>query len=263
MLSRLKNCISVYFKYLPLLRELVVRDIKVKYRRSVLGLLWTVLNPLLMMTVMSVIFSKLFSNSIENFKIYYLSGYILYTFFNESTTQALFSIIYNSTLIKKVYIPKYLFPLSKVISAFVNLFFSFCAMVIVMLVTGAQIHWTIILSVVPALYLAVFCCGFGMILSTMYVFFRDLGHLYGIITLIWMYLTPLFYPVELLVQNGMQFLLRINPLYQNVAYFRMLVLDGVVPGLAHNLACMIPSVVFLVLGIVVFWRNQDKFILYV
>lgn len=263
MFSRLKMWIEVFLKYVPLLKELVVRDIKVRYRHSILGVFWTVLNPLLMMVVMTIVFSKLFGNTIENFSIYYLSGYILYSFLNESTTQALFSVVYNSALTKKVYIPKYLFPLSKVVSALVNLFFSFCAMVIVMAFTGAKFYWTMLLSIVPALYLAVFCCGLGLILATLNVFFRDIGHFYSIITLLWMYLTPLFYPENLLIENGMPILLKLNPLYHNVAYFRMLVLEGSVPGVLHNLICILPGLVLLVLGITVFRQRQDEFILYI
>ena len=102
-----------------------------------------------------------------------------------------------------------------------------------------------------------------MILSTLFVFFRDIGHLYGVITLIWMYLTPLFYPEELLIDNGLEILLRLNPVYQNVSYFRMLIMEGTVPGLAQNLACIIPAVFFLVFGVYIFWKRQDEFILYV
>lgn len=262
-MKRTKDRILNFLRYLPLLKELVIRDIKVRYRHSVLGMLWTVLNPLLMMAVMNLIFSRLFRNNIENFSLYYLSGYILFTFFNESTTQALFSVVHNSTLTKKVYIPKYLFPMSKVVSALVNLGFSFCALLIVMLLSGAKFHWTILLSFVPAAYLAVFCLGFGMILSTMFVFFRDIGHLYGVVTLLWMYMTPLFYPEELLISNGLEILLKLNLVYQNVSYFRMLVMEGAVPGLMHNLACLLPGVFFLLLGIFIFWKRQDDFILYV
>lgn len=263
MFNPLRCWLKNFFRYLPLLTELVVRDIKVRYRNSVLGVLWTVLNPLLMMIVMSVIFSKLFGNTIENFAIYYLSGYILYSFLNDATTQALFSVVYNSALTKKVYIPKYLFPLSKIVSALVNLFFSFCAMLIVMFFTGTKFYWTILLSFIPAMYLAIFCCGLGLILTTMNVFFRDIGHFYGIITLVWMYLTPLFYPEDLLIENGMSVLLRWNPLYHNVTYFRMLILEGEVPGIAHNLLCIIPGVVLLILGVIIFRKRQDEFILYI
>ena len=263
MVKHLRGWLSNFFRYLPLLKELVIRDIKVRYRHSVLGVLWTVLNPLMMMVVMSTVFSRLFGNTIENFNIYYLSGFILYSFLNESTTQALLSVVYNSALTKKVYIPKYLFPLSKVASALVNLCFSFCAMLIVMLLTGTKFYWTIFLSFVPAVYLAIFCCGLGLILSTMNVFFRDIGHFYSIITLLWMYLTPLFYPETLLIDNGMPILLKLNPLYHNVSYFRILILEGRVPDLTHNLLCIIPGIILLVLGIYVFRKRQDEFILYI
>lgn len=263
MFKRLHEWLSNFLKYRPLLKELVVRDIKVRYRHSALGVFWTVLNPLLMMVVMTIVFAKLFGNTIENFAIYYLSGYILYAFFNESTTQALFSVVYNSSLTKKVYIPKYLFPLSKIASALVNLFFSFCALVIVMVLTGTRFHWTIFLSVIPAIYLAMFCCGVGLILSTVNVFFRDIGHFYSIIMLVWMYLTPLFYPETLLIDNGMPYLLKLNPLYHNVVYFRMLILEGTVPGLMHNLLCLIPGMLLLILGAIVFKKHQDTFILYI
>lgn len=263
MIKKLQGWLNNFYKYRPLLKELVVRDIKVRYRHSVLGVFWTVLNPLLMMVVMTIVFSKLFGNTIENFAIYYLSGYILYAFLNESTTQALFSVVYNSSLTKKVYIPKYLFPLSKVASALINLLFSFIALLIVMLLTGTKFYWTVLLSVVPALYLAIFCCGLGLILTTMNVFFRDIGHFYSIIMLVWMYLTPLFYPETLLIDNGMPFLLYFNPLYHNVSYFRMLILEGAIPGLLHNLQCFLPGAILLVLGVVVFKKHQDTFVLYI
>lgn len=252
-----------FLKYFPLLKELVVRDIKVKYKRSVLGLLWTILNPLMMMVVMTIVFSQLFNNTIDNFAVYYLSGYIFYTFLNESTTQALFSVVWNAPLMKKVYIPKYLFPVSKVASSLVNLGFSFIAMLIVMVLTRAKLYWTILLAPIPILYLLIFCCGLGMILATMDVFFRDTGHLYSIITLIWMYLTPMFYPVELLRENGLDIFLELNPLYHYITYFRMLILEGQIPGLYENVICIVPSMIMLAIGMVVFYKNQDRFILFV
>lgn len=260
---KIKNSFRGFVKYLPLLKELVVRDIKVRYRRSVLGLLWTVLNPLMMMTVMTIIFATLFKSSIENFALYYLSGYILYTFLNESTTLSLFSIVNNNALMKKVYIPKYLFPMSKVASSLVNLGFSFIAMLIVMLVTRARFYWTILLTPVLVVYLMLFCLGLGMILATLDVFFRDIGHLYTIVTLIWMYMTPLFYPSELLVDNGLELILKLNPLTHYVRYMRALVLEGRIPNLMQNLYCILPSAVMLIIGMAVFYKKQDKFILYI
>lgn len=136
-------------RFTPLLRELVVRDIKVRYRHSALGLVWTVLNPLLMMVVITIVFSTLFKQNIPNFPIYYLSGSLIFAFNSESTTTALNSIISNASLIKKVYIPKYLFPLSNVLSGLVNLGFSLIAMFIVMLITDAPFHATLLLLPIP------------------------------------------------------------------------------------------------------------------
>lgn len=262
-MTHLKYTVNTFKTYLPLLYQLVVRDVKVRYRRSVLGILWTVLNPLLMMTVMTVIFSTLFKNRIDNFALYYLTGFIMYTFFNESTTNGLHSVVNNSSLMKKVYIPKYLFPVSNVVSSLVNFGFSFIAMLIVMIVTRAPFHVTILLCPIPVCYLFFFCTGMGMILSAMFVFFRDIGHFYGIITLVWMYITPMFYPVELLKENGLEILLQLNPLFHYISYFRALVLEGTVPGVQENLICIGIAVLVLLLGMIAFYRKQDRFILYV
>ena len=144
-----KEKMEGFRRFTPLLRELVVRDIKVRYRHSALGLVWTVLNPLLMMVVITIVFSTLFKQNIPNFPIYYLSGSLIFAFNSESTTTALNSIISNASLIKKVYIPKYLFPLSNVLSGLVNLGFSLIAMFIVMLITDALFHATLLLLPIP------------------------------------------------------------------------------------------------------------------
>lgn len=262
MFVRVKYSLNGLRKYLPLLRELVSRDIKVRYRRSVLGMVWTVLNPLLMMCVMTVVFSQLFQSNIDNFAIYYLSGYILYSFINDSTTASLFSVVYNASLMKKVYIPKYMFPVSKVASSLVNLGFSFIAMVIVMIVTGTSVKLTILLLPLVVLYVVIFALGLGLILATLYVFFRDCGHLYGIVMLVWLYLTPLFYPKEILPEM-LQRLLVFNPMYHFVEYFRDILLYGIWPDLVQNLICLSMGIVVLLVGTLVFYKKQDKFILYV
>ena len=259
MLIRIKNSFNGLKRYLPLLRELVTRDIKVRYRRSVLGMLWTILNPLLMMAVMTVVFSQLFRSEIENFAIYYLSGYILYSFINDSTTAALFSVVYNASLMKKVYIPKYMFPVSKVFSSLVNLGFSF---IIVMLITGTPMKATILLLPAIVLYVVIFATGLGLILATLYVFFRDCGHLYGIIMLVWLYLTPMFYPKEILPET-LQRLLVFNPMYHFVEYFRDILLYGTWPDIGQNLVCLGMGGGVLLIGTLVFYKKQDKFILFV
>lgn len=173
------SLLSVFVKYRALINQLVMRDIKTKYRRSILGLLWTVLNPLLMMAVLSVVFSYFFSRygEVENFPVYLLCGQVIFNFFNESTSIAMGSIVHSGELIKKVYVPKYLFPITKVISSGVNLLASMLALVIVMVVTRSRVTPTILLAVLPLFYVLLFSTGVSLFLSAAAVSFRDLMHL--------------------------------------------------------------------------------------
>ena len=185
-----------FLAYKELLKELVRRDVKTKYRRSFLGIMWSVLNPLGMMIIMSIVFSHVFRANIENFPVYLMCGQVIFNFFNEASTVAMSSILGNAALIKKVYVPKYLFPMSKVCSCFVNLLTSFIALLIVIVATGTPLTWTVILLVFPVLYVFLFSLGMGLLLSALVVTFRDLQHLYGVLITAWMYLTPIFYPIE-------------------------------------------------------------------
>ncbi|XOK60432.1 ABC transporter permease [Paenibacillus elgii] len=250
-----------FLKYKNLLFELVVRDIKIRYRKSILGLLWTLINPLLMMAVTSIVFSSLFKTDIAHFPVYFLTGSILFTFNSEASTQALMSIISNAGLIKKVYIPKYLFPFSRVLSSMVNLVFAFISLLLVMLFTGAPFKLTILLFFVPIFYLVLFTSGLSLILSSLTVFFRDINHLYGVFTLLWGYITPLFYPISIIPEK-FKWVITYNPMYYYIDYFRTLVIDGKVPDLNANLTCFLIGAVTLIVGLFVFYRKQDKFILH-
>ncbi|GAA0077158.1 ABC transporter permease [Clostridium sp. CTA-5] len=261
-MNKFKVMLSGLYKYKNLLYELVIRDIKIRYRRSVLGLLWTLLNPVLMMTVMTIVFSHLFRFDIENFPVYFFTANILFTFNTEATTNCLYGITGNASLIKKVYIPKYLFPVSKVLSSVVNLFFAFIAMLIVMIATRAPFHGTMILSPLIIFYTILFTTGLGLILSVSVVFFRDIAHLYGVLTMAWMYLTPIFYPVSLL-QEKASLVLTLNPMYHFIEYFRNIVLYNQIPTLGQNITCLLIGSITLVLGLIFFYKNQDKFILYI
>lgn len=249
-------------KYKNLLYELVVRDIKVRYRRSVLGLLWTLLNPILMMFIMTIVFSQLFRFEIENFPIYFFSGNILFSFMTEATTNALHSIVGNASLIKKIYIPKYLFPTSKILSSAVNLFFSYLAMLLVMIITGVDFHVSMFLTPVIMIYVIIFSIGLGLILSTLMVFFRDIAHLYGVVTMAWMYLTPIFYPTNLLTEKSELFL-SLNPMYYFIEYMRNITLYNTMPTFSDNLLCLSIGLFTLIIGLFLFYRKQDKFILYI
>jgi ABC-type polysaccharide/polyol phosphate export permease len=245
-----------------LLYTLVVRDIKKKYRRSILGVLWSMLNPLLMMIITAMVFSTLFRFAIENYVLYLLVGQVVFTFFAESTNFAMGSILENSSLIKKVYVPKYLFPFSRVFSSCVNLLFTIPAILIMMLYTGQIPTWRIVTFIVPLLLMLLFCLGIGLILSACVVYFRDIFHLYGIVLTALSYATPVFYPEDI-VPSAYRFLLDYNPLYYFVRGFREVLYTGGVPTQETLLLCSIMAFLALAAGVLVFHKAQDRFILYV
>lgn len=261
--NELKSAWQHFLTYRPLVKELIRRDLKVKYRRSFLGYLWSLLNPLMMMIIMTIVFSYMFKSNIENFPMYLICGNTLYNFFNESTTLAMYSVIQNSALIRKVYIPKFIFPFSRVLSSFVTMSFSLMAIAIVILVTKSPVYWTILLFWVPLLFLLLFSVGVGMILSSLAVFFRDITHLYGVLMLAWMYMTPLFYPVDASVLPAVVIrFMDFNPLYYMITFFRDVVMYGVLPGSATWIGCIVSTVVALCAGLLVFSKAQKHFILY-
>ena len=259
------SLISVFVKYRALINQLVQRDIKTKYRRSVLGFLWTVLNPLLMMTVLSIVFSYFFSRygDVENFPVYLLCGQVIFNFFNESTSIAMGSIVHSGELIKKVYVPKYLFPITKVMSSGVNLLSSMIALVIVMVATRSRVTPTVLLAVFPLLYVLLFSTGVSLFLSAAAVSFRDLMHLYSVVTTAWMYLTPVIYPMSILdgAPKWAVFIINANPLTAFIKIFRAVVLDGVTAPWILHVQSIVWCVIALVIGSLVFKKSQDKFIL--
>lgn len=249
-------------RYKPLVNELVIRDLKLKYRRSFLGYVWSLLNPLLMMSVMTVVFSYMFRFDIPNYPLYLICGQTLWTFFSESTGMAMQSILANGSLIRKVYIPKYIFPLSRVLSSFVTMSFSLLAILIVMIATGVPLRFELLLVPIPLAFLLVFCMGIGMILSALAVYFRDVVHLYGVLTMAWMYVTPIFYPISAIPAEIAKFI-EFNPMYHYITFFRQLVLYGTVPSLKIWINCMVASLAFFTVGLLVFRKMQKNFILYV
>lgn len=256
------NSLLTLKKFLPLIKELVKRDLKLKYRRSILGYLWSLLNPLLMMLVMTLVFSYMFRFDIPNYPLYLICGQTLFNFFNESTNMAMQSVIQNAQLIKKVYIPKYIFPISKVASSFVMMSFSLVAILIVMLVTGTGFHFSMLLFWVPLLMLFIFSSGISMLLSALAVQFRDVTHLYGVLTMAWMYLTPIFYPVEA-IPDGVVSVIMANPLYTYINIFRNLVLYGEIPNALTLLNGFAVAIIVFGVGALIFRRMQRNFILFI
>ena len=199
---------------------------------------------------------------VQKIPIYYLAGSIIFSFVITATSDALMSILGGATLIKKVYVPKYIFPLAKVLSSGVNLFFSFIAMLFIMVWTGVPFRPTMFLTPVIVIYALLFSIGLGLILSMLMVFFRDIAHLYGVITMAWGYITPLFYPDSLFGEEY-KFLLTFNPMYHFITYMRKIILYNEMPTLEDNLICFAIGITFFVIGLVLFYKKQDKFILYI
>lgn len=258
----MKTLIENFNRYRPLLNELVTRDVKTKYRRSVLGVLWTLLNPLLMMIVLSIVFSQLFKFKIDNYPLYLLSGQVVFNFYSEATTSGMNAILINAPLIKKVYVPKYMFVFSRIISSAINLMAAYSALIIVMLCTRAQLHYTVVLSIIPISALVIFSLGVGLILATYAVKFRDIVHLYSVFTTVLLYLTPVIYPIDIL-PSWVKIIVYLNPITSILEMFRGFMIYGSMPGIYTIAMTIIPSVLALVVGLRVFYKNQDKFILYV
>lgn len=258
LLHKMKQFVA----YKWLLEELVIRDLKLKYRRSILGYFWSILNPLMMMVILTIVFSNMFRFDIPNYPVYLLAGQLIYSFFAESTSMAMGAILGSASLIKKVYLPKYIFPLSRILSCFITTLCSLVALFIVMILTGTKFSLTLILLPVILSYILIFCIGMGLILSVLIVFFRDIQHFYGVFLTGFNYLTPIFYPAKLL-PSWLYKLLPCNPLYNFIDYFRKIVVYGIWPTLEDNLICLIFSFCIFTLGIYVFKKNQNKFILYI
>ena len=260
----LKNILITFRRYCPLLWNLASRDFTLKYRRSFLSIAWSILNPLLMMLVLTQVFGLLLKIQVENFPVYYIVGSSMWTFFSEATNLSMSSIMGASTLIKKVYVPKYIFPLEKCLFALENFIFSLIAVVIVMLFQRFVPPATALLFFIPVLYCFVFSVGIGLILSALAVFFRDVVHLYSIVLTIWMYITPIIYPIEVVQDSALIYgIIQCNPMYYYVGYFRDLLMYNTIPDLRFNLICIAFSLGALALGLLVFKKTQDKFILHI
>ena len=252
--------IENFIKYKSLLNELIIRDIKTRYRRSVMGVLWSLLNPLCQMIVLSIMFSNIFKSDIENFPLYILSGQVIFNFFSESTNNAMSAIIDNTSLIKKTYIPKYLFVLSRIMSSAVNLLASFAALIVVMLLTRTEFHIAVLLSFLPMLLIVLFTIGVGLILAAYVVKFLDIAHLYGILVTTILYLTPVIYPMSML-SGIVKKIVWLNPLTNIVIMFRNLALNGILPGVFSILLACMECIVVIFVGLYVFYKKQDSFIL--
>lgn len=260
----LKNIITNFKKYSFLLSQLVSRDFKVKYKRSVLGVVWSLLYPLLTMAVMAIVFSNVFKFSTPgvSYLAYLMTGLVMFNYMTEATNLAMSSVVANFALLNKIYIPKYIFPLEKCLFVGINFLLTLIPLYIVIIFTGTGLCiWHILLPfVVSCLFMFTF--GMGLILAAIAVFLRDMFYIYGIVVMMWTYLTPIMYDISL-ISPRLQILLKLNPMYHYINFARQIILYHQIPSLFTWLVCLGSSVVILLFGIVIFRKTQDKFIYYV
>lgn len=255
------TCIKSIYRYQFLIKQLVSRDFKTKYRRSVLGVFWSFLNPLLTMLVQYVVFSTLFRSAIPNYPVYLLSGIVLFNFFNETTMVGLTAITSNAPLITKVYVPKFIYPLTRMLSSSINVALSLIPLFLVTICTGVMPAPSWLLLAYVLLCMMAFSLGITYILATMMVYFRDTQFLWSVVSMVWMYCTPIFYP-ENIIPAQLLPIYRLNPLYQLLKFARCSLIDRVSPEPMAYLICFAVGVIPLVLGVWIFQRKQKDFALY-
>jgi lipopolysaccharide transport system permease protein len=248
-----------FIKYRFLLIELIKRDIKLKYRRSVLGIFWSFLEPLLFMIVLTIIFSTFFKHSIPNYPVYLLTGRVMFSFLAGATNASMRSIYLNASMLKKLYVPKYMYPLGVTLSNFVTFLLSIIVVFLVMIVTQAPFSLYMFLAIIPFILLLLFVIGAGLILATLTVFFRDIEHLYSVFIILLMYSSAIFFPPSI-IPAKYQFVLTFNPLFAYISLFRDSFIYDKLFDPMQLLFAITASISAMVIGLLLFYKYQDKFI---
>lgn len=254
-----------------ILKQLVSKDFKIKYRRSFLGVAWSVLNPLLMMIVMAIVFTTIFAQgrngsvTPEMYPLYLIVGNVTFAVMSDSTSQALSSIIYASSLLKKVKVHRFVFPVQKVLFSLVNFAFSLIAVAIVMLWFRVVPTWHLLLLPVCLILLMFFCMGVGLLLSAATVFFRDVMHLWSVVLTAWTYFTPIFWTTDYILKmpHILRVLMYANPMYNYLQFMREIFLFQTCPTPLEFGLCVAWAVIAMAIGYTVFHKNEHKFILYI
>jgi len=249
-------------KYRDLVRTLVARELKVRYRRSAIGFLWTMLQPLLTMLVMQLVFSALFRSQLPNYPVYALAGILFWNFFSQSIVASMNSLRGNAQLLQKLPVPKAVFPIATVISGVVNLLFALVPLFGLLLVTGHPLTPSLLFLPVSILIAALFTLGAGLLLSPLAVFFSDVVELIGVLLTLLMYLTPIIYPQEI-VPLRMRWVVRFNPIRSILEVFRDPIYNSKIPPLSHLSVSIGIAVIALVLGAWLFRRSSDRIPFYI
>ena len=244
-------------KDLFLLEEIVKKNFAAKYKESVLGILWSVIKPLLIMVIMTIIFSTLFHNKIENYPIYLLSGKCIFDFFTAGTNVTMMSIKGNKNILTKTSAPKHIFVLGGVISEFINFLITLLILFAVMIVTKSAFHPTIILTVIPIISLVMTITGIGFMLSILNVYYTDIRHLWGVVTLMGVYSSAIFYPMDIIPEPFHQYMI-LNPIFWIIDQYSALGMYGVIPQMHYILNSLILSLIILVIGIIIFKKFEKR-----
>lgn len=244
-----------------LFKELVRRDFKQKYKRTVLGMGWSVLSPLLTLLVMRLVFSNFFGGSIAHYTTYLFCGNLIFSYFKESTDGGMYALMANREIITKVNVPKYMFLLSKNMSSLINFGLTLCVFFIFAAIDGIQFSFRFVVLLYPIMCLVAFNIGIGLILSALFVFFRDISYLYNVFTLLLMYASAIFYQIDTF-PPAVQRLFLCNPVYGYIKYFRLVVIEGTVPSLSYHLLCAFYAVVALAVGSIIYKKQNHQFLYY-
>lgn len=250
------------FSYKFLFEELVKRDFKKKYKRTILGVGWSILAPLLQLLVMRIVFTQFFGHSTEHYTTYLFCGNLVFSYFNESTSQGMTSLMGNASIFTKINIPKYLFLFSKNVQALINfglilvVFFVFC------LLDGITFTWKFVLLLIPIISLLLFNIGVGLILSALFVFFRDVQYLWSVFTQLLMYISAVFYTIDSF-SPFMQNLFLLNPVYLHIRYFRKIVIDSTIPSVWFHMLMLADVLIVLGIGCWMYKKYNTKFLYYV
>jgi ABC-type polysaccharide/polyol phosphate export permease len=246
-------------RYRDLILQLVRRDILTRYKRSVLGVAWTLINPLGMMIVLTLVFSQVFRfGGSQDYPVFVLSGLLAWTFFSQTTTAAMVNLVWGGGLLNRIYVPRASFALAAIGTGIVNIAISLIPLLLVMVVTGVPVHLSFLFLPVPILFLAAFSLGLGLLLSTVAVYFPDVKEMYQIVLTAWMYLTPIIYPVEVLPEPARTLITTLNPIYYLVELFRIPVLPGRFPTLEEILPAFFIALVTLIAGWWAFSQKADE-----
>ena len=246
------------FRYRDLLFQLIRRDLVSRYKRSFLGIAWTMLNPLGMMVILTVVFAQLF-RTVEGYPAYVLSGLVAWNFFSQTTSAAMNQMVWGSTLLHRIYLPRSTFVVSAVGTGLVNLALALVPLLLVVLLVGLPLRWTILFLPVSVLLLAAFSLGVGLLISAWAIYFPDVAEMYQIVLIAWLYLTPVIYPAETIPAAYRYWFFHLNPLYYMVEIFRKPIFSGVLPSFVQLGAAAAIAFVTLALGWIVFSSRADEF----